>query len=85
MEKFKLNTYCQFPELLNVLPYTREGIDQDFHRNSDHYEYRLKGVVIHYGVSEAGHYTSYIQTEKDKWNYFDDEKISDFEGKQLGN
>ena len=23
MEKFKLNTYCEFSELLNVLPYTR--------------------------------------------------------------
>jgi ubiquitin carboxyl-terminal hydrolase 9/24 len=23
MEKFKLNTYCEFPELLNVMPYTR--------------------------------------------------------------
>lgn len=29
MEKFKLNTYCEFPEILNVLPFTRDGIDND--------------------------------------------------------
>lgn len=49
--------------MLNVLPYTRDGIDNDFEANEQDYCYKLKGVVIHYGVSEAGHYTSYIQTE----------------------
>ena len=51
MEKFKLNTYCEFPEILNVLPYTREGIDHENERDGDHYQYKLKGVVIHYGIS----------------------------------
>ena len=32
MEKRKLNTYCSFPEVLNVQPYTREGIDGDSDR-----------------------------------------------------
>ena len=36
-------------------------------------------MVIHYGISEAGHYTSYIQTGGEKWHYFDDEKIYDFD------
>jgi ubiquitin C-terminal hydrolase len=35
-------------------------------------------------VSEAGHYTSYIRTDTKKWNYFDDEKISDFDLSELG-
>lgn len=26
MEKFKLNTYCSFPENINFLPYTKEGL-----------------------------------------------------------
>lgn len=39
--------------------------------------------MIHYGVSEAGHYTSYIQTETNKWHYFDDEKITDFDFNEM--
>lgn len=83
MQKFKLNTYCSFPQEVNVFPYTREGIDNEQDRDGSDYQYRLKGVVIHYGISEAGHYTSYIQTEPDKWYYFDDEKITEFNAKQL--
>lgn len=84
MEKFKLNTYCAFPEVLNVLPYTRDGIENDHIVSNKDYEYKLKGIVIHYGVSEAGHYTSYIQTDSQQWHYFDDEKISDFDVSKLG-
>jgi len=51
MEKVKLNTYCSFPEVINVLPYTRDGIDNDHDVDGRLYEYRLKGVVIHYGIS----------------------------------
>ena len=40
-------------------------------------------MVIHYGIAEAGHYTSYIQTSPDKWHYFDDDKIYDFNAKEL--
>ncbi len=29
MEKFKLNTYCSFPETINVLPFTKDGIQND--------------------------------------------------------
>lgn len=46
--------------------------------------YKLKGVVIHYGVSEAGHYTSYIRIENGEWKYFDDDRISSFDFKELG-
>ena len=61
MEKFKLNTLCSFAKLINVLQYTKEGIQNDHELDESNYEYKLKGVVIHYGISEAGHYTSYIQ------------------------
>lgn len=37
-------------------------------------------MVIHYGISEAGHYTSYVRTDESEkaWSYFDDERISEF-------
>lgn len=43
----------------------------------------MKGTIIHYGVSEAGHYTSYIKTENGEWKYFDDDRISNFDLKDL--
>lgn len=82
MQKFKLNTYCSFPENINFLPYTKEGLQEDSDAKKEDYEYKLKGVVIHYGISQAGHYTSYVRTDEKNWNYFDDEKISQFD---LGN
>lgn len=47
------------------------------------YRYRLKGTIIHYGISEAGHYTSYIKLENGEWKYFDDDKISEFDVKDI--
>lgn len=40
----------------------------------NYYNYKLKGVVIHMGNAEAGHYYSYIE-ERDnqgKWFEFND-------------
>ncbi len=53
------------------------------------YEYRLSGVVVHYGTAEFGHYYSYINTNrgnkdnildpsKDKWLEYNDSMIRSF-------
>lgn len=43
-------------------PYMRESLYENEEKlPAEEYQYKLKGVVIHYGVSEAGHYTSYIK------------------------
>lgn len=42
-----------------------------------YYQYKLRGVVVHYGSSEAGHYYSYIRDNK-QWFEFNDELISGF-------
>ena len=31
----------------------------------DEFDYKLVGVVIHMGVADAGHYLSYINTERE--------------------
>ena len=86
MERFKLNSFCEFPEELDMLPYMRETLFQDEEKlPPENYKYVLKGVLIHYGISEAGHYTSYVKTAENEWKYFDDEKISDFDTSELGN
>jgi ubiquitin C-terminal hydrolase len=33
--------------------------------NSEDFEYKLVGVVIHMGVADAGHYKSYINIARD--------------------
>ena len=33
--------------------------------NSEDFEYKLVGVVIHMGVADAGHYISYINIARD--------------------
>ncbi len=36
--------------------------------------YKLKGIIVHQGISEAGHYFSIIKL-KDKWYEFNDNFI----------
>jgi ubiquitin carboxyl-terminal hydrolase 34 len=40
--------------------------------------YKLKGVVVHYGSAEFGHYYSYINTKDDEWMEFNDSVIKEF-------
>ena len=68
--------------------------DQD-----DCYEYKLVGVNVHSGTANAGHYWSYIntnrgtdeeendptwiQTENDPWMEFNDSSVSDYKFDKL--
>lgn len=55
---------------------------------SDYYDYELKGVLVHSGTAEQGHYYSYINinrtdparphVNKDKWLEFNDSDIRSF-------
>mmetsp|Transcript_7112 Transcript_7112/g.6382 ORF Transcript_7112/g.6382 Transcript_7112/m.6382 type:complete len:168 (+) Transcript_7112:5497-6000(+) len=53
------------------------------------YEYNLKGVVIHMGVADSGHYYSIIKDSEDEgkqtWLEFNDDKVRDFDIKNLSN
>lgn len=65
----------------------------------DCYEYKLVGVNVHSGTANAGHYWSYINTnrgtdekegdtewikaEADPWMEYNDSRVSDFEFKDL--
>ena len=67
-EKFeneKINSRLEFPQELNIYDYTHDkerGIP-DTHE----FEFTLKGVVLHYGSAEFGHYFSYIKESDNKW------------------
>ena len=65
----------------------------------DCFEYKLVGVNVHSGTANAGHYWSYIntnrgtdekegdnswiKTETDQWMEFNDSRVSDWEFKEL--
>ena len=85
MQRYKLNSFCEFPQRLDMLPYMRETLFQDEEKlPPENYQFQLKGVLIHYGISEAGHYTSYVRTPTE-WKYFDDDKVFYFDTEELPN
>ena len=73
----KLNDRFAFPHSLDFRPYcTRQDLP------SDYYQYRLKGVALHIGLAEAGHYYSIVK-EGEKWLKCDDEVVTDYEIAEL--
>ena len=50
---------------LNIYNYTTDK--QKSQGNSEEYDFRLKGIVLHYGSAEFGHYFSYIKESDNKW------------------
>jgi len=52
-----------------MYPYTKEGLSKADHPTTEEetsninrnlYKYKLRGVVVHSGIAEGGHYYSYI-------------------------
>jgi len=76
--------------------YTRDKIEYErrvLQNENECYEYKLVGVNIHVGTADAGHYYSYINTDRfskdesneewgethnDKWMEFNDSVVSDY-------
>lgn len=88
MNRVKLNDFCEFPLDIDLEPYTQEGLDKldkekgtgNMKRFSDdYYKYKLRGIVIHAGTAENGHYYSYIQDQFKKWFEFNDVWVKEFD------
>lgn len=46
--------------------------------NDDYYQFRLRGIIIHLGSADRGHYYSYIR-DKDQWYEFNDTVVRRFD------
>jgi len=51
---------------------------------ADYYQFKLKGVVVHTGTADSGHYYSFIRDHQDhetgeRWYEFNDNIVRDFD------
>jgi ubiquitin C-terminal hydrolase len=90
MRKVKLNDYCEFPFELDMLPYTKEGLEgavEGLERRR--YMYNLVGVVVHAGTADSGHYYSYVKERSAggsskaegtaaRWLWFNDSSVVEY-------
>jgi len=80
-ENEKVNSRWEFPHNLNVYDYTVQK--QQKQKNGDDFEYQLKGIVVHIGSAEYGHYFSFIKTSPQQWLEFNDERVREFDPKDI--
>ncbi|KAL2091610.1 hypothetical protein ACEWY4_013873 [Coilia grayii] len=75
--KKKLNTFINFPEVLDMGPFLE--------RKEEKCVFELSAVLIHRGVSAySGHYIAHVRDAvSNDWYKFNDEEIEKMEGKKL--
>ena len=88
MTRCKVNDEFQFPEWIDMAPYTVDHLSQpDQPINSDLFD--LVGVLVHSGTAESGHYYSYIRERpssratKDSWVQFNDSEVNVFDHSRI--
>ncbi|OQR99961.1 ubiquitin-specific protease [Achlya hypogyna] len=75
MEKCKLNDELEFPLELDMHPYTSRGL-----AGATGVElYQLKGVVVHSGTCDTGHYYSFLQDATGRWLECNDQTVRAFD------
>ena len=97
----KINSKFEFPKELNLKQYCISEIQKDsknknkndeiYIHNDDYYQYELKGINVHTGSADGGHYFSFINVNregknneinnypKENWLQFNDSKVSEFD------
>ena len=93
--KKKLTDYFEFPFLLDLSEYTHSKVLSKDKRGffdtkqveieeqpAENFKYNLKGIVIHSGTTEGGHYYSIIK-ENGKWWKCDDNRITEFKEENI--
>ena len=91
----KINSRFEFPKILNLKQFCSEQFNTEetldtYNRVDDYYEYVLKGINVHRGSADRGHYFSFIDVNRDgknnlintytkeDWLQFNDSVVSEF-------
>ena len=80
-ENEKVNSRWEFPHELNIYDYSLDK-QKGLGEHAD-FDYKLKGIVIHYGSADFGHYYSYIKETDTKWIEFNDERVREFDPRDI--
>ena len=100
----KIDSFFEFPKKLNLKKFCVEELTKNFQKENTnneskeiyykediYYEYELKGINVHTGSADGGHYFSFIDTnregegnilltnKKDNWLQFNDSHVSNFD------
>ena len=103
----KINSRFEFPKKLNLKHFSTEEITKTisgnendenknetleiYNREDEYYEYELKGINVHTGSADGGHYFSFIDVNRDgnnnllnentkeNWLQFNDSHVSEFD------
>lgn len=75
MTRTKLNDYFKFPFEMSLNQYISNKLNKNKDYTEDYCNYTLKGIVIHTGKAEQGHYYSYVFTQG-TWIEFNDTKVA---------
>jgi ubiquitin carboxyl-terminal hydrolase 9/24 len=66
-----------------------EAEEEPMKHPKDYYEFKLKGIVVHTGTADSGHYYSFIREQNtedgEKWYEFNDNIVRDFDISELAN
>ena len=95
LQNEKISSRLEFPMDLDLYNYSYQKIENLECESHKQYQYKLRGVVVHTGTAQYGHYYSYIdirndletrhrgQTFESKWLEFNDTIVRDFDLKNL--
>ncbi|KAL6245676.1 hypothetical protein RBB50_007675 [Rhinocladiella similis] len=83
----KVNDEFQFPDALDIAPYTLARLSDEGVGEPDHFQ--LTGVIVHSGTADTGHYYSFIRQRpsnkpvEDSWVQFNDHDVTVFDPSQM--
>ncbi|KAI9374010.1 hypothetical protein BJX61DRAFT_541164 [Aspergillus egyptiacus] len=89
MMRNKINDEFQFPERINMAPFTVQYLSDTNEEVQDDV-FELVGVLVHSGTAESGHYYSYIRERPapdgrgGTWVEFNDSDVSRFDPGRIG-
>ncbi|OAP58303.1 hypothetical protein AYL99_07393 [Fonsecaea erecta] len=84
----KVNDEFQFPDTLDIAPYTLARLSDEQHSGEPDY-FQLTGVIVHSGTADSGHYYSFIRQRPsgkpvhESWVQFNDQDVGVFDTNQM--